>query len=65
MPTFIANFLSIYQHFNDSTGVVSRAMAQVNEAGGFAGAFAPNLGHVNPYGTFRLDMSQRLLIEAA
>lgn len=22
-------------------------------------------GHVNPYGTFRLDMNERLLIEAA
>lgn len=44
MPTFIANFFGIYQYFDDSTGVISRAVDEVNEKGGFACAFTANLG---------------------
>lgn len=63
ITSFVTNLLSVYQHFDGSASFIESAAIRIIEAGELTSAYSTFWNYINPYGTFRLDMNERLIIE--
>lgn len=63
-PIFVFYYHDILpQHVNDATRVGSTRMARSVDGGCFEGVDMLKWQHINPYGTFALNMAERLSLE--
>jgi hypothetical protein len=63
MHSWWAALPGLYQHVNDPTGIAQTTVASAHAFGRPPGIDTTHLSHFTPYGTFRQDMNERLVIE--